>query len=123
MNTYFKSATVTDSLQQLSNQKNHNNQYSFNLVYTEPVGKKAQIQLNYNPSFQNNNADQETFNYDNGSSKYSLLDTSLSNKFNNTYNTQNGGITYRLGDKDNMISAGVSYQYGELKSNQVFPQA
>ncbi|MEO8860838.1 MAG: outer membrane beta-barrel protein, partial [Ginsengibacter sp.] len=122
INTYFKSTTLIDSLQQLSNQKNHNNQYSFNLVYTEPVGKKGQLQANYNPSFSTNTADQETFNFDNGTSKYSLLDTSLSNKFNNTYNTQNTGITFRRGDRNNMIAAGVSYQYSELKSDQVFPQ-
>lgn len=122
INTYFKSTTLIDSLQQLSNQKNHNNQYSFNLVYTEPVGKKGQLQANYNPSFSTNTADQETFNFDNGTSKYSLLDTSLSNKFNNTYNTQNAGITFRRGDRNNMIAAGVSYQYSELKSDQVFPQ-
>ncbi len=122
VNTYYKSVTITDSLQQLSDQKSNNNQYSFNLAYTEPVGKKAQLQLNYNPSFSNNNADQETFNFDNGTAKYSNLDTSLSNKFNNTYNTQNSGITYRIGDKDNMLSAGLSYQYSELKSGQVFPQ-
>ncbi len=122
INTYYKSTTLIDSLQQLSNQKNHNTQYSFNLVYTEPVGKKGQLQANYNPSFSNNTADQETFNFDNGTSKYSLLDTSLSNKFNNTYNTQNAGLTFRRGDRNNMISAGVSYQYSELKSDQVFPQ-
>ena len=122
LNTYYKTTAVTDSLQQLSNQASHNNLYSFNLVYTEPVGKKAQLQLNYNPSFSKNNADQETSNYDNGTAKYSNLDTSLSNKFNNTYNTQNSGITYRIGDRNNMISAGLSYQYSELKSDQVFPQ-
>ncbi len=122
VNKYYKFTTRTDSLQQLSNQKNNNNQYSFNLVYTEPVGKKAQVQLNYNPSFSKNSADQETFNYDNGSTKYSRFDTSLSNKFDNTYNTQNTGLTYRYGDRDNMVSAGISYQYSELKSDQVFPQ-
>ena len=122
-NIYYKSATViTDTTQQLSDQKNNTNRYSFNLVYTEPVGKRAQLQINYNPSFQKSSADQETFNYDNTASKYSLLDTSLSNKFDNTYNTQNTGITYRLGDRNNMISAGLSYQYSELKSDQVFPQ-
>lgn len=122
VNKYYKSTTITDSLRQLSNQQNHNNKYSFNLVYTEPVGKKGQLQINYNPSFSNNKADQKTSNYDNGSAKYSLLDTSLSNKFNNTYNTQNTGITFRHGDRNNMIAAGISYQYSELKSDQVFPQ-
>jgi hypothetical protein len=122
VNQYFKSVAITDSVQQLSNRKSNNDQYSFNLVYTEPVGKKAQMQLNYNPAFQTNNADQRTYNFDDNSSKYSVIDTSLSNVFDNTYNTQNTGITYRLGDRNNMISAGLSYQYSELKSNQVFPQ-
>lgn len=122
INSYYKSSVITDSLQQLSDQKSNNHQYSFNLEYTEPVGKKAQVQINYNPSFQNNSADQETYNFDDGTAKYSKLDTSLSNVFNNTYQTHNAGITYRIGDRDNMLSAGVSYQYSELKSNQVFPQ-
>ncbi len=122
VNTYFKSTTLTDSLQQLSDQTNYNKRYSFNLAYTEPVGKKAQLQLNYNPGFSNNSADQETSNFSAATSKYSDMDTSLSNKFNNTYNTQNTGITYRLGDRDNMVSAGLSYQYSELKSDQIFPQ-
>ena len=122
-NIYYKSNTaINDTTRQLSNQKSNTGKYSFNLVFTEPVGKKAQLQINYNPSFQKSNADQETFNYDNDASKYTLLDTSLSNKFDNTYNTQNTGITYRLGDRDNMIAAGLSYQYSELKSDQVFPQ-
>lgn len=54
--------------------------------------------------------------------KYSIFDTTLSNKFDNTYNTQNGGITYRIGDRDNQFSVGVSYQNSSLKSDQVFPE-
>ncbi len=122
-NTFYKlNSPLIDTVQQLSNQQTNSNKYSFNLVYTEPVGKKAMLQANYNPSFQNNHADQETFNFDNSNAKYSILDSSLSNKFDNTYNTQNTGLTYRLGDRDNMISAGLSYQYSELKSDQVFPK-
>ena len=122
-NTFYKlNAALIDTVQQLSDQETNSNRYSFNLAYTEPVGEKAMLQFNYNPSFQNNHADQQTLNFDNANSKYSILDTSLSNKFDNTYNTQNSGITYRIGDRDNMISAGLSYQYSELKSDQVFPQ-
>ena len=122
-NTFYKlNAALIDTVQQLSDQETNSDRYSFNLAYTEPVGEKAMLQFNYNPSFQNNHADQQTLNFDNANSKYSILDTSLSNKFDNTYNTQNSGITYRIGDRDNMISAGLSYQYSELKSDQVFPQ-
>ncbi len=123
-NTFYKlSTSFIDTVQQLSDQQTNSNRYSFNLAYTEPVGKKAMLQFNYNPSFQDNHADQKTLNFDNVNSKYSLLDTSLSNKFDNTYNSQNGGITYRIGDRNNMVAAGLSYQYSELKSDQVFPQA
>lgn len=122
-NSYFKTATIQqDTVKQLSNQKSYSNQYRFSLEYTETIAPKTQMQINYSPSFQISKADQETSNFDNGSAKYSLLDTSLSNKFNNTYNTQNTGITFRHGDRNNMIAAGVSYQYSVLKSSQVFPQ-
>jgi hypothetical protein len=121
-NSYYKSTLIQDTVKQVSNQKSLTNNYRLNLVYTEPLAPKTQLQINYSPSFQKSNADQETSNFDDGSNKYSLLDTSLSNKFDNTYNTQNTGITFRHGDRNNMISAGISYQYSELKSNQVFPQ-
>jgi hypothetical protein len=121
-NSYYKSTVQQDTVKQLSDQNNYTNQYRFNLVYTEPIAPKTQFQINYEPSFQKSKADQQTFNYDNAGGKYSLRDTSLSNKFDNTYNTQNAGITIRHGDRNNMIAAGVSYQYSELKSSQVFPQ-
>ncbi|MEO7120245.1 MAG: carboxypeptidase regulatory-like domain-containing protein, partial [Ginsengibacter sp.] len=53
VNNYFIPANTIDSVEQYSNQKNHNNQYNFNLEYTEPLGKKGQLQMNYNPSFSN----------------------------------------------------------------------
>jgi len=121
-NTYYKPTLTQDTVKQLSDQKSVTNQYRFNLEYTEPLAPKTQMQISYSPSFQTSRADQETSAFDDGSSKYSILDTSLSNKFNNTYNTQNAGITIRHGDRNNMIAAGVSYQYSELKSDQVFPQ-
>ncbi len=120
-NDYYKSVLISDTTNQYSDQKSNTNRYSVNLVFTEPVGKKGQVQLNYNPSVQKSNADQQTFNFVTADSKYSRRDTSLSNVFNNTYNTQNTGLTYRYGDRDNMISAGLSYQHSELNSDQVFP--
>jgi len=123
LNSYYKSILITDTSRQFTDQKSNTNQYSFNLAYTEPLGEKTQLQINYNPSFQKSHADKETFDYDNGSGKYALLDTLLSNKFDNDYNTHNAGLTIRRGDRNNMISAGVSYQYSELNSVQVFPHS
>lgn len=104
---------------------NPTNGYSVsgNIAYTEPIGKKGQLQINYSPSYSKNKADQQTFLFDPASAKYSLFDTSLSNKFDNTTTTQNGGVTYRLGaSRDNQFSVGVNFQYSKLESDRIFPK-
>jgi len=97
---YSDTTTTNDSLQQYINQVSNGYQLSTNLAYTEPVGKKGQLQFNYNPSYSKSNSDQETYQYDYSGGKYSLFDTSLSSKFNSNYTTQNGGISYRYGDRN-----------------------
>ncbi len=121
LNSYFKTTLLTDTINQYTSSLSHSNRYSLNMVYTEPLATKTQLQFNYNPAIQKSRADRETFDFDNSVSKYNILDTMLSNKFDNTYNTQNAGITFRHGDRNNMISAGVGYQYSDLKSGQIFP--
>ena len=121
-NKYYRgSFNKSDSLNQLADQTTDGNQTSLNIAYTEPVGKKGQLQLNYNPSFTTNKADRETRKYDYNNAKYAILDTNLSNQFTNHFNTQNTGLTYRYGNKDNQFSAGIAYQYGVLNSNEHFP--
>ncbi|HEY8689015.1 MAG TPA: TonB-dependent receptor [Chitinophagaceae bacterium] len=120
---FFKNSVSKDSS---SNQfiDNLTNGYtlSANLAYTEPIGKKGQLQLNYNPSYTKNKADQKTYQYDVAGKTYSIFDNRLSNKFDNTYTTQNGGVTYRTGDRDNQFSIGASVQNSSLKSDQTFPK-
>ena len=108
--------------QQLTNNLSHTNTISVNVAYTEPVGKKGQFQLNYYPSFTVSKADQATYLYDNIGNKYSLFDTSLSNKFTSDYNTQNGGAAFRVGDRNSLFSIGVNYQLSRLVNNQQFPE-
>ena len=122
INQYYKTGTnLNDSLQQFTDIANNGHNVSANIAYTEPISKKGQIQINYSPSFTKSNADQETYNYDFGVKKYSLFDTTLSNKFNNTVTTQSTGLSFRHGDRDNMYSLGLSYQNALYKSDQVFP--
>jgi hypothetical protein len=123
INNYYKGSqlTETDSLRQFSDQTTNGYQLSANLAYTEPMGKRGQLQINYNPSFSKNKADQQTFQFNDGLGKYSLFDTSLSNKYDNDYTAQRGGITYRIGDRDNMFSIGASYQHARLEGDQIFP--
>src|SRR6185369_15941382 len=113
---------LQDSIQnQFSDNFTNGNTISTNFAYTEPIGKKGQLQVNYTPSFTKSRADQEIYQFNSSDQKYSLFDTALSNKFTNNYTTQNGGIAYRNGDKDKQISVGINFQYSKLSSDEQFP--
>ena len=101
-------------------QKNSGYQLSGNLVYTEPIGKNGQLQLNYNPTYSNSKADQETY-FLTADDKITRRDDSLSSKFNSIYKTQNGGVAYRYGNRDNQLSIGANYQHSDLSSDETFP--
>lgn len=100
----------------------HTKSIAGNVSYTEPVGKKALLQFNYNPSYQNSTAKQLLNHYDDASDKYSRLDTSQSNVFNNDIIKHNAGASYRIGDRFNNVMVGVSYQFTAMKSDQDYPE-
>ena len=120
---FFNDTIITDSLlNQYSDNATNGYTISSNIAYTEPIGKKGQIQVSYTPSYSKNKADQQTFLFDPSIEKYSQFDTTLSNKFDNTVTTQNAGISYRLGkSRDNQFSAGFNFQYSKLESDRTFP--
>lgn len=121
-NDYYKSTgNFSDSLQQYTDLVTNGYQVSGNIAYTEPVGKKGQLQINYSPSYSKSKSDQEVYQYDYNGGKYSVFDNNLSNKFDNVITKQNVGASYRIGDRDNMFSVGLSYQYTELNSDQAYP--
>lgn len=116
-------AFVDDSTQnQFTNNATNGYSVGGNITYTEPIGKKGQLQFGYTPSFQKNKADQQTYLFD--GVKYSRFDTILSNRFDNTVTTNNAGISYRLGQsRDEQLSFGVNFQNSKLESQRVFPTA
>ena len=120
---FYKGGVQTDSTQnQFTDNLTRGYTISSNLTYIEPIGKKGQLQFSYAPSYSKNKADQQTFQYDPGDGKYSEFDITQSNKFENIVKTQNGGVTYRLGNsRDNQFAVGVNVQQSKLESERVFP--
>ncbi len=118
---FFNNGFVEDSIRnQLSDNLTNGESYTGTISYTEPIGKKGQLQLEYSPSVQKNKADQETFLYD--GAKYTQFAPKLSNTFDNTITTNRGGLTYRFTkDRDNMFSIGMNVQNAKLESERIFP--
>ena len=123
-NKYYTASVLTldTTTNQFTDQVVNGHTYSGSVSYTEPVGKKGQLQINYSPSVTKNRSDQEVFQYDIFDGKYSNFDSSYSNKFDNTTTSHTINTSYRVGDRDNMFSVGLSYKYLELNSSQTFPQ-
>jgi len=82
----IQSAT-TDTTNQYYISDSKGNTFSTTVAYTEPVGKNQLIELNYNNTYSNNTANRITYNYDSTTGKFSLMDTTLSNQFENTYSS------------------------------------
>jgi hypothetical protein len=118
---FYNNGIATDSLQnRFSDNSTSGTTIGGNIAYTEPIGKKGQLQFDYTPSVQKNKADQQTFTYD--GQKYTVFDETLSNRFDNTITTNNAGINYRLGQsRDEQLSFGVNFQNSKLESQRVYP--
>jgi hypothetical protein len=103
----------------------YNNSYTVgaNLTYTEPLGKRSQLMVNYYPSFTKSIADRETYNFDSATNSYSNLDDTISNKYHSTYTAQKGGLSYRISDKKLTFSVGANVQYALLQGEEVYPNA
>jgi hypothetical protein len=110
-------------LNELYNQTTSGQTISSSLNYTEPIGSRSLIQFNYTPSISYNHTDKETDTLNPES--FSALDTLLSNKFNDTYFTDRGGISWRLNGPSQhyflMFSANA--QDATLTGNQVYPDS
>ncbi len=120
--TYTGSAYKDSTSRRFTDQSNSGYNLSANLIYTEPVSKNAQFQVSYNPSYSNSKANQQAYQYELNTEKYSVFDPILSSKFNNITKTQNAGLTYRYGTRDNQFNVGVNYQQSDLNSDRDFPR-
>jgi hypothetical protein len=107
---------------QQSDQVTNSFTVSPNLVYTEPIGKRGQFQLNYTPSYRKSGSDKRTSNFDPEKEDYTDLDTLLSNKFDNLYTTHRGGASYRFNNRKLNFNTSLNAQQSRLTSDQDFPR-
>lgn len=100
-----------------------NNQWNLatSIQYTEPIGEKSQLLLDYRGSYQQEESNKETFDFEEEAQAYSLFNENLSNVFSNDYFSQSlgGGYRYRSGDWRLMTRASV--QWAQLLTEQSLP--
>jgi hypothetical protein len=113
----------TTLLDQQYHQTSNGYTLSGGLNYTEPISDKSQLMVNYSPSYTNNDADKQTFDRNPADGQYDMLNPTLSNKYDNTYLTQRGGLSYRYNDSNYNFNVGVDGQHASLEGHQTYPIA
>lgn len=128
--TNYSDNKYYDSVGSLIKRQYYNQQYSLsnngytvspNVTYTEPVGKRGQLMVNYNPSYTYNYANKVTNDFDTVSQKFNKQNDTFSNKYNSDYNLQRGGLSYRVGDRKLSLTAGANLQYATLNGERTYP--
>ncbi len=119
----FQNISDSATIDQQANSIGTSYKVNGNITYTEPAGKTGMVQLTYEPSYTWNKSDKETFNRDTAAHTYSLLDTMLSNKYDNDYMTHKATASYRIKGTQFNFMVGISGQYALLTGASVFPYA
>ncbi|NLO18326.1 MAG: outer membrane beta-barrel protein [Ignavibacteria bacterium] len=110
-----------DTVDQNSTLKSNGYTLGTRMVYTEPIADNGQLQINYNANLQNNYSDKLTYNWNSIFSDYTVLDSILSNRFDNDYLTQRAGIGYNFRNEAMNLDLSLNYQRADLQSDQEFP--
>ncbi|MEZ0486568.1 TonB-dependent receptor domain-containing protein [Fibrella aquatica] len=122
INDFISADTITrQAIDQRTTNLSNGYQLSANLNYTEPLGKGL-LQLSYSAGINRSNSDRFTYRLNPASDRYDLLDSLLSNRFDNDYLTQRAGVGYNVNTKTLRLSASVDLQRADLESQQLFPR-
>jgi hypothetical protein len=122
LTTYYRYDTITrtDTTDRRVRSLSGSNALSGSISYTEPVGKIAQLMFNYTARLNFSNSDRRTYDLL-GNGYGEIMDTLLSNTFDNTYTTHRAGVNLRLKIGNTNATAGVNYQEAILGNKQKFP--
>lgn len=124
-NNFYGAEDRSEILNQYTTRDRTGFQWETNFSYTEPIGKKGQIELEY--EIGNNWSDSDRITYDvldgQDPTEVRLLpDTLLSNTFTSDYLSQETELGYQYKAKKFRIQLEAEYRRSDLMNDQVFPQ-
>ncbi|MBX2878013.1 MAG: outer membrane beta-barrel protein [Saprospiraceae bacterium] len=125
VNDFFGTETRQEILDQYITRDRTSFSWETNFSYTEPVGKKGQIELEYEVGNNLNDSDQITYDVleDPDPNEVVLLpDTALSNTFTSEYLSQEIELGYQYKLDKFRIQVEAEYRQSDLQNDQAFPQ-
>ncbi len=98
------------------------NTFSGNLSFTEPISERVQLMLSYQPSVNNNESVQDVLRFDETTNSYSLIDTTLTNRYDNRITTNRMRSSLRFRGENFNSNVSFSWQHTGLSGEQTFPE-
>ena len=124
LTSYFNTGTVfADTLDQESYVLKNSYNIKANASYTEPLDSFHILLVDYSATYSNNFSSKRTFNSFSNSNAYTDLDSSLTNVFNNQYQSHAGSFGYRYQKTKMNFSVNTAYQLAQLSKQQEIPSS
>jgi outer membrane beta-barrel protein/carboxypeptidase family protein len=109
------SRLTKDSINQNNNTASDLNGYNARAVYTEPVFKKSILEFSLGSSFTKSTSAKTTYDFNENSGKFDVINKALTNDYENTYGYTTGGLRLRKQTKVYNYAVGLSWQQSELE--------
>lgn len=114
LNRFFGNNPYDQPLLQFSTLGNLNNSLGLNANYTEPLGNRRFLEANYRITRNYNEVDQQVFDIEGELQTENEL---LTNKYNNTYLFQRGGLNINQNRDRYNLTLGTNLQVTSLRGN------
>ncbi len=89
------------------------------IVYTEPLSKTMSLELNYENRYNHDNNERFTYNFNEVTSRYDLLDPAYTNAYENTTLTNALGFSFNQTEKKYNWNAGLAVQNTDRKNDNL----
>lgn len=87
------------------------------LSYTEPLSLAKTLEFRYALNTNDNTSDRQVYDFDEQSGRYGLINNRLTNRFDNVFRTQRGGMSLQTRRLNFNYSLGFDVQDATLRSN------
>jgi len=121
LSQFYGNTVISDSLLQLSDLQNTSNTFKGEATYTTLLTKKSQLEINGEHGLTKSSSSKFTNNYNAAQEQYNVLDTGLSNDFNNINYVSQVGLRIRHNQEKLSYSYGIGVMQTVLENNVIFP--
>ncbi len=111
---HFPLESLTDSIDQRQLRTDDQQNYSARVSYTEPLGKRRYLELNYSRSNYKNDLIKDFYDILDRATRQEVRNEALSNGYKRNYTYDRGGLTLQINRKKYNFSTGASLQHSKL---------